>query len=121
MSPLSPVWSEAVPGVEAFGVTPARACIRVWIGAGSQVRGLYPGSSPRCVSRRARVSGVGCSAGAWACAAGGVDWAERLGEGGRGAYLSGTHLGAPPWGGVVSWSCSLLKAASVMSSKEKKP
>ena len=46
-------------------------------------------------------------------------WAERLGEGGRGAYLSGTHLGAPPWGGVVSWSCSLLKAASVMSSKEK--
>ena len=29
-------------------------------------------------------------------------WAERLGEGGRGAYLSGTHLGAPPWGGVVS-------------------
>jgi hypothetical protein len=72
MSPLSPVWSEALPGVEALVVKPTRASIRVSM-AGLQVRGLYPGSSPGCVSRCARVSGVGHSAGARACAAGGVE------------------------------------------------
>ena len=38
----------------------------------------------------------------------------RLGEGGWGAYLSGTHLGVPPWGDGVLLPCSLLKAALVM-------
>jgi hypothetical protein len=43
----------------------------------------------------------------------------RLGEGGWGAYLSGTHLGVPPWGDGVLLACSLLKAALVMFLKKK--
>jgi hypothetical protein len=43
-------------------------------------------------------------------------WAARMGEGGRGAYLSGTHLVVPPWGDGVLCLCSLLKAALVLPS-----
>ena len=32
---------------------------------------------------------------------GSIIWAARMGEGGRGAYLPGTHLVVPPWGDGV--------------------
>jgi hypothetical protein len=108
MSPLSPVWSEALPGVKALIVRPTRASVRVSIGAGLQVRGSYPtGSNPGCVSRRARVSGVGHSAGAWACAAGGIEKAgSAAGRGRAGCVPVGHAPGAPPRGGV--WSRRLV-------------
>ena len=101
MSPLSPGWSEAGPGAEALVVKSTRASVRVWIGAGLRVRGSYPeGSNPGCVSRCARVSGVGHTAGARACSVGGIENPGSAAGRGRVWCVPVGHApGGPPVGG----------------------